>query len=106
MKAKRMVLFFILICFCAVVIVGVNIYAKNFAPTGTGADSQDGAYHIDSEGSSREAEGILMESPIEDGSQIQEDALGTDVVGGTSYIGPDGDGEDVDRTLLETPFDQ
>ena len=68
MKTKRMVLFFILICFCAVVIVGVNIYAKNFAATGTGADSQDGAYHIGSEGSGREAEGILMErqyTPVE-----------------------------------------
>ena len=106
MKTKRMVLLFILICFCAVVIVGVNIYAKNFAATGTGADSQDGAYHIGSEGSGREAEGILMESPIEDGSQIQGDALGTGAVGGASYIGPDGDGEDGDRTLLETPLDQ
>ncbi len=47
-----------------------------------------------------------MESPIEDGSQIQGDALGTDAVGGASYIGPDGDEEDGDRTLLETPLDQ
>lgn len=103
MKAKRMILLFILICFCAVAIVGVNLYAKNFAPADTGTDTLDGAYHIGSDG--REAEGSLAESPIENGTHIQGDALGVDEVGGSSYIGPDGD-EDGDRTLLETPLDQ
>lgn len=106
MKAKRMILLFILICFCAIAVVGVNIYAKNLAMAGTGADTPDGAYHIGSDGDGREAEGTLVESPIENGSQIQGDALGSDEVGGASYIGPDASEEDGDRTLLETPIDQ
>lgn len=105
MKAKRMILLFVLICFCVMAIVGVNLYAKNFAPAGTGTDTPDGAYHIGSDGNGRETEGILVESPIENGTHIQGDALGVDEVGGASYIGPDDD-EDGDRTLLETPLDQ
>lgn len=98
MKARKILFLLIIICFGALVAVGVNIYAKNDVLTEMDTDMSN---ETDPTSDNRENDRVLIENPIEKDSEIQEDAVGTDAVGGSYYVIPNSDGED--RILMESP---
>lgn len=103
MKVRKVVWVLISICFVAVALVGINTYAKKSAAVENSIDTVDGSSPVPMGGDDGEAGRVLVETPIEYESGIQEDTVGVDTTGGAIPIDRD---ESESRILMETPLEQ